>query len=261
MFAKFKILLLVVSLLLPVALPANASFSDNFDSEAYTSDNWDVLLDSWNRVDLGSGDWGYHGINDVLENPAAASFADNQQYYYQTNLSMESLLKLDGNESDKQNTSTGFVVISGDVETDDYFEYTVLLEINYDDDPNNPDRELNVWSNSITPTDDDVENLVGTVPVSINFDTFYLLKVSTNTQDDIDVELYNPNDLVNPLYILPDIGLDFKFDSGMIGLATTDEATFNNFSITGNAVPIPGAVWLLGSGLIGLVGIRKKLKK
>jgi hypothetical protein len=27
------------------------------------------------------------------------------------------------------------------------------------------------------------------------------------------------------------------------------------------AVPIPGAVWLLGSGLIGIVGIRKKFKK
>lgn len=28
-----------------------------------------------------------------------------------------------------------------------------------------------------------------------------------------------------------------------------------------NVVPIPGAVWLLGSGLVGLVGFRKKLKK
>lgn len=28
-----------------------------------------------------------------------------------------------------------------------------------------------------------------------------------------------------------------------------------------STVPIPGAVWLLGSGLIGLVGFRKKLKK
>ncbi|MBN1841979.1 MAG: hypothetical protein JW883_06820 [Deltaproteobacteria bacterium] len=27
------------------------------------------------------------------------------------------------------------------------------------------------------------------------------------------------------------------------------------------AVPIPGAVWLLGSGFLGLVGLRKKLKK
>ena len=28
-----------------------------------------------------------------------------------------------------------------------------------------------------------------------------------------------------------------------------------------NPVPLPGAVWLLGSGLIGFIGIRKKLKK
>jgi hypothetical protein len=36
-------------------------------------------------------------------------------------------------------------------------------------------------------------------------------------------------------------------------------AFVDNFSL--DPVPIPGAVWLLGSGLIGLVGLRKKLKK
>ena len=30
-------------------------------------------------------------------------------------------------------------------------------------------------------------------------------------------------------------------------------------NITVNAVPIPGALWLLGSGLIGMVGLRRKL--
>ena len=31
--------------------------------------------------------------------------------------------------------------------------------------------------------------------------------------------------------------------------------------IVADAVPIPGAVWLLGSGLIGIVGIKRKFKK
>lgn len=36
-------------------------------------------------------------------------------------------------------------------------------------------------------------------------------------------------------------------------------AVFDDFTFEGlSAVPIPGAVWLLGSGIIGLVGIRRK---
>lgn len=45
-----------------------------------------------------------------------------------------------------------------------------------------------------------------------------------------------------------------------------NDPTFYEFTFSGDvayiaeAVPIPGAVWLLGSGLIGIVGIRRKFK-
>jgi hypothetical protein len=39
------------------------------------------------------------------------------------------------------------------------------------------------------------------------------------------------------------------------------ELTYYDASLVVTAVPIPGAFWLLGSGLIGIVGIRKKYNK
>jgi hypothetical protein len=51
------------------------------------------------------------------------------------------------------------------------------------------------------------------------------------------------------------------------GFATTIDVnpngavvTNNSGVVTANATPIPAAAWLLGSGLMGLVGIRRKMK-
>ena len=62
--------------------------------------------------------------------------------------------------------------------------------------------------------------------------------------------------LVEVLQAPTDIGIFF---GGSLASGTGD-LLVDNFG-TVAAVPIPGAVWLLGTGIIGLVGIRRKFKK
>jgi hypothetical protein len=46
--------------------------------------------------------------------------------------------------------------------------------------------------------------------------------------------------------------LGYNWDNGINNI---------NFSTSSSTVPIPAAVWLLGSGLLGLFGVRRKIKK
>ncbi|PQP33026.1 hypothetical protein C6A36_01360 [Desulfobacteraceae bacterium SEEP-SAG10] len=54
--------------------------------------------------------------------------------------------------------------------------------------------------------------------------------------------------------------------TGQSGTVSLEADFYNSLHLTGvegglAIVPIPGAVWLLGSGLIGIVGVRRKFKK
>ncbi len=55
----------------------------------------------------------------------------------------------------------------------------------------------------------------------------------------------------------PYLGLPLQINLISNGIQTN----FDNVSLQADAVPIPSAAWLLGSGLIGLVGIRWKFRK
>jgi hypothetical protein len=52
----------------------------------------------------------------------------------------------------------------------------------------------------------------------------------------------------------------FEIESPAIGIRINC-AGFDAQSISATVIPIPGAIWLLGSGLIGLVAIRRRLKR
>jgi len=72
----------------------------------------------------------------------------------------------------------------------------------------------------------------------------------------------SPDDIMNQNILFSGALFDsatfyYNVTNPALGLTeVVDNITFNPASST---VPIPGAVWLLGSGLIGLVGFRKKL--
>jgi hypothetical protein len=52
------------------------------------------------------------------------------------------------------------------------------------------------------------------------------------------------------------------FEDGQPGTSTTNAyTTIDNVTFSGTAVPIPAAAWLLGSGLVGLVAIKRRMKK
>jgi len=55
--------------------------------------------------------------------------------------------------------------------------------------------------------------------------------------------------------------LDVAIEANDGAGAEQDWLNRSRYVVAYNAVPIPGAVWLLGSGFIGLVGLRKKFKK
>ena len=63
------------------------------------------------------------------------------------------------------------------------------------------------------------------------------------------------DDAISNLYSDPISYLKFELGDGTAGHG---RAFFVNAVEGTNAVPLPGAIWLLGSGLIGLIGIRRR---
>lgn len=109
-----------------------------------------------------------------------------------------------------------------------------------------------------------------------------IIKVGNNWNGELDVHhMVNPHPGESlPASIIKTFSFDATNDFGVVYSATfsethpgeghSDNYTFifnrsmfppnTSIHLTGAHVPIPGAVWLLGSGLLGLIGLKRKLK-
>ena len=104
--------------------------------------------------------------------------------------------------------------------------------------------------------DDDIYTLAG-----MNMGGEYTLATGINTK--IATLYFDVFDPVQPFDSVADIVLLTQIGTSAKGFLDIDCVTLYQFGgatgpSVGSAVPIPAAVWLLGSGLLGLIGIRRK---
>ena len=86
----------------------------------------------------------------------------------------------------------------------------------------------------------------------------YLILNGTTRFDFVAVDQYSGSGGSNGNFFV-DFGTTFRADSIQFFAGNNDP--LNEYSVAGfegGQVPIPGAVWLLGSGLLGLIGVRRK---
>lgn len=238
-------LLLVLMFLLftfPVGQVYSATFYDNFDSQ--NDSNWSVVWPTWDFVEIGKSNYGYHGLypynpEDPGVPPVAASMANNGTSYANSGLIIETRLKVDAGYS------AGIFFSTNGFETGPLDGYSLGIDIGHNQ----------IYLNQISVYEGTLAS--ATVTGGTSYDTFYILKLVIDPDEYMNAYLYNDfyEQLASFTHIAPTMA---DVHSGVVGVYADLEGTFDNYSL--NPVPIPGAVWLFGSGLIGLVGLRRRFK-
>ncbi len=104
-----------------------------------------------------------------------------------------------------------------------------------------------------------IDNTVGT---GIALDAFGNIFISTPQRTDLplladSIYMFDPADLLNPILIatFDQRGGELTFDAaGNLYMVAEDQVSIVRLS----AVPIPPALWLFGTGLLGLIGIARR---
>jgi hypothetical protein len=235
----FSVLMFLL-LIFPAGQVYAATFYDNFDSQ--DASGWNAVWPDWEVIPIKGEDpsYGYHGVYDDTYPDAevAASMADNGASYATSGLIIETRVKVD------DGYSGGIFFSTNGFGTETFDGYSLGVDID--------DNQISL--NQIA-----AEGSLASAPVTggTDYGTFYILRLEIDSNEYMNAYLYN--DSHELLASLTDIAPTItNVHSGLVGVYADLEGTFDYYSLTGTPVPIPGAIWLFGSGLIGLVGLKRR---
>ena len=145
-------------------------------------------------------------------------------------------------------------------------DYHVMMESDAELTGSNSDKELAFRTYA------SFDDIVTDTPISSVFTAKGAFSGYSTTGITLDGDGYHimfeaDNELTGPaasreLAIATYLGFDDIISSQIESLVFTEKGVFSGYSTTGivSAIPIPAAVWLFGTGLIGLIGFSKRRK-
>ena len=227
------------------------TFTDNFDDPAFTNASWEDgtpgTLQTWSFETLNGTDLGYHSTVDSLSTTEPASKFINTGKFYNAGFNVESLVRIDSHP-DAHSVDVNKVTIGyGSATTNEFYEIGIRI-----DNIGTPASSLFISAH----TDPSTDSALAELPLPILFDTFYKLSIQVGSDQTTVVSLYDVSDA-----FLGSISAAkyYAFDiSDGIGISGRYSSTYNNFNFSGTEVPVPAAIWLFGSGLIGLIGVARR---
>lgn len=235
-----------------------AAFGMLFCSSAVSASTltiFDVDLQSTYFADGhgGTGSGTLNSTTDIAGDPGTqynVSFSNSTDDFYSIQI---------GDNFDRPTDNAGVVVAGGDLSSDDYWSITI----------NNPSSTtafmVGLYLNTgwTDPGYDETDRYYQETKdlTWVNPGSTVTLTMDFNSADYWNGSSWVTGQTVANLNHVSDIGLIVGTN---IVNSTDDVDAYHALSGSGidvNVVPIPAALWLLGSGLIGLIGIRRKMTK
>ena len=252
MFRRFVMSCSIISALLLLITGSTyaLSFTDNFDDQAFTVNNWQIVSNTWSFTTIDGSttpiDYGFRG---EYTDDNAIAIADNSNLFNYLNLSISTELSIQNRliyESGTTPKDEGGTIAFADFVGGE----SIFASLFYSHDTNEWIHGAGIGTND----GDQIERSIS----GIEYDRFFYLDLAVDGNGIITSNLFDDTGALISTIVESNGSI---LSNGIVGIVSDADTTFNNFSAAA-PVPEPATMLLLGTGLVGLAGAgRKKIFK